>query len=188
MITETGAWNLELYKVKQHNRCDEGLTNLLCNYVEETYPSPIIYDFGCATGEYVNIFINRGLPITGIDGNPYIADIPNCIVADLTAPLNMVQADFILCLEVGEHIPATYEKAFINNLVTTLKTGGTLALSWAIPGQGGYGHYNEKSNEYIINTLAKHNLVHQIDLTKKFREGIQDVTWLKTTLMIFKKI
>ena len=46
-----------------------------------------------------------------------------------------------MSLEVGEHLPKEFEDIFINNLDNNNNYG--IVLSWAIKGQGGYGHYNE---------------------------------------------
>jgi 2-polyprenyl-3-methyl-5-hydroxy-6-metoxy-1,4-benzoquinol methylase len=52
------------------------------------------------------------------------------------------QFDWILSLEVGEHIPHQLEDVFIGNLVRHAKKG--IILSWAVPGQEGHHHVNNR--------------------------------------------
>jgi hypothetical protein len=54
---------------------------------------------------------------------------------------------------VAEHIPPEYESIFIENLISCNRKG--IILSWAIPGQGGHGHFNEKPNDYVIDLITK---------------------------------
>ena len=57
-----------------------------------------------------------------------------------------------MSLEVGEHIPKEYEDIFINNLHNNNNKG--IILSWAILGQGGFGHVNEQNNDYIKSKMS----------------------------------
>ena len=53
---------------------------------------------------------------------------------DLTTPNTLRVYDWILCLEVGEHIPKKYESVLIDNIASHARVGAV--ISWAIPGQG----------------------------------------------------
>lgn len=50
--------------------------------------------------------------------------------------------------EVGEHILAEFENNFIKNIADNARKG--IIMSWALVGQGGYKHVNERNNDYII--------------------------------------
>ena len=74
--------------------------------------------------------------------------------------------DFVLCLEVGEHIPQKHEQTFINNIFRAVKKD--LVLSWAPPGQySASGHFNCREKEYIIAELYKRGLYFDRDLSEK---------------------
>ena len=78
--------------------------------------------------------------------------------------------DWILSLEVGEHIPKEFESAFIQNLTRNAKKG--IIISWAIKGQGGYGHFNEQNNKYIKNLLYKFGFINDLKTEKKLRKNL----------------
>ena len=60
---------------------------------------------------------------------------------DLSMPLELPKADWVLSLEVGEHVPSNYEQAMlIRNLHHHNRKG--VILSWSVIGQGGHSHVN----------------------------------------------
>jgi hypothetical protein len=67
----------------------------------------------------------------------------------------MYQHDWVMSLECAEHLPPEYEDQYIKNLCCFHHHGGAreknggIVLSWATPGQGGLGHFNERSNDYV---------------------------------------
>lgn len=67
-------------------------------------------------------------------------------------------ADWVLSLEVAEHIPPSFEEMFLRNVVAHASKG--VVISWAIPGQGGTGHVNVRSHEYVEQRFAKLGWVH----------------------------
>lgn len=66
---------------------------------------------------------------------------------DLTLPLSLPRADWVLSIEVGEHVPPQAEWMFFRNLHAHNCRG--VILSWAQPGQGGRGHVNCHSSAYL---------------------------------------
>ena len=67
--------------------------------------------------------------------------------ADLTLPnLALPRADWVVSLEVGEHVPRAHEQAFVRNLHAHACRG--VLLSWAC--YGGHQHVNKRDNAYVI--------------------------------------
>lgn len=91
--------------------------------------------------------------------------------------------DWVLSLEVGEHIPRAFEGVFMDNLVKHACTG--IVLSWAVPGQDGHHHVNTRENEYIKASMAERGLVADEEAERKLR-GTASLPWFKNTLMVFK--
>ncbi len=180
MIAQTGYWNVDADRVSGEP-LDEGLMGEMVKFSKENCIL-YTYDFGCGSGKYVKAFVDNIIHSVGFDGNPITNQFPNCLTLDLTKERNIKPVDLVLSLEVGEHIPKEYEDVFINNLVKT--TNKYLILSWAIPGQGGYGHVNEKTNEDVIKLIP---MKYNTDLTKRFRDSVSSVPWFKNTLMVFEK-
>jgi 2-polyprenyl-3-methyl-5-hydroxy-6-metoxy-1,4-benzoquinol methylase len=90
---------------------------------------------------------------------------------DLSLPqFGLPVYDWILCLEVAEHIPKAYEKVLISNIVRHAREG--VILSWARPGQKGYSHINNQSPEYVIFCMDRLGF----ELHPKFTDHIRSRT------------
>ncbi len=145
-----------------------------------------LVDFGCGDGDYVNHFIQKGIQAVGYDGNPVTEDASGgtCFILDLSNPVDLHQRyDWVMSLEVGEHLPKQYETIFIENLVRHVKDG--LILSWAIKGQGGTGHFNEQNNDYIKKIFADMGWYNDLEAECHLRESAA-VHWFKNTVMVFR--
>jgi len=73
---------------------------------------------------------------------------------DLTLPQYWLpRYDWVLSLEVLEHIPATFETVALDNIDHVARRG--IVLSWATCGQGGFHHVNNRSPEYVSKIMSK---------------------------------
>ena len=75
--------------------------------------------------------------------------------ADLTASADIQgvePADWVVCIEVAEHIARSSQAAFIANLHFLNRKG--IVLSWALPNQPGSHHVNCRTNAYVGNLFA----------------------------------
>lgn len=182
-ITERGYWecqNGELYKFD--NAIAQGI-----NEVFTANGCKSVVDLGCGNGAYTRYLKDHGdyEQLACYDGNPYTAEISNglCGTFDLTQSWEGKRYDGVLCLEVAEHIPEEYEIYLLSNLKKI--TGKMLILSWAIPGQGGHGHVNNRSNAAVI---AKLYPEFSLDLksTEKLRQNFE-LLWFGNTIMAFTR-
>ncbi|OGN62313.1 MAG: hypothetical protein A3F09_04560 [Chlamydiae bacterium RIFCSPHIGHO2_12_FULL_49_11] len=159
----------------------DGIVDFLRKEKAET-----LVDFGCGDGDYVNHFIKNGIRAVGYDGNPVTQDASGgtCFTLDLSNPVNFNKCyDWVMSLEVGEHLPKQYEAIFIANLVRHVKDG--LILSWAVKGQGGTGHFNEQNNDYIKKIFADMGWYNDLEAENHLRESAS-VHWFKNTVMVFR--
>ena len=102
---------------------------------------------------------------------------------DLSAPMNWEPADLAMSIEVGEHIPKEYEETFIDNIVKSAKK--MIVLTWAAPGQGGEGHVNNQTPEYIASQIEKRGKFRKNDqLTQRLKNNAT-VPWIKSNLQVF---
>lgn len=181
---ETGIWSLEI--AKKRHRYDSKLVE----YIATAYKFvDSIADVGCGKGDYCKCLKEQGIPtVHGYEGTPNIKEIAaydDIMVVDLTKRRHVgIDYSLVLCLEVGEHIPKKYERVFIDNVCEF--TGKDLILSWAIPGQGGAGHFNEQTNDYIISELARRELVFDESASMKLCDAAS-LRWFKNTLMKFER-
>jgi hypothetical protein len=181
---ETGVW-LD----RTAHKTDIGLLSFLLNFFVREKAT--IYDLGCGAGAYSKAFRAAGLDIECYDGSPHAEKMSDglCSTRDLAYPVDLEPRDWVLSLEVGEHVPKDFEKVFIDN-VTKLANKGMI-LSWAVPGQDGFGHYNCQPNDYIISEVQSRGFTHDADLQEQLRDNIRankGFWYFENTLMAFRKI
>ncbi len=147
-----------------------------------------VVDFGCGMGDYMRVILDHQIPCEGYDGNP---DTPRLtlglgLVLDLSEPVDLGKRfDWVLSLEVGEHVPPEFETTFIENL--DLHNTKGIVLSWAVKGQGGFGHYNCQDNEYIKELFAQYGYLNDPAAEEELRRR-STFFWFKNTLMVFRRV
>jgi len=111
-----------------------------------------VVDVGCGTGAWLRAFQRHGVEdILGIDGE-YLAKqylvIPEdrVMCADLSSSIEVGRRfDLAISLEVGEHLPESSARGFVETLT---RLSDVILFSAAIPRQGGPGHVNEQWQDY----------------------------------------
>lgn len=145
-----------------------------------------IIDIGCGDGSYTRFLSDSGLRCYGYDGNPdtYNATGELCNVLDFSKPVDIKPLDVVLCLEVGEHVPKKYQDILIKNIADCAKH--MIILSWGVPDQGGFGHVNCRTNNYIVRKVREHGFKYNPAETLGLRTH-STKTWFKNTLMVFHR-
>ena len=101
-----------------------------------------VYDFGAGLGWYGKALLaedNDGYRVASykaFDGAENVQAIfPDGFVEylDLSAPVHLPARDWVLSLEVAEHVPTAYEQILVQNLHRHNTKG--IVLSWAVPGK-----------------------------------------------------
>ena len=110
-------------------------------------------DFGAGRGWY-SAYLNK---VEGLAAAPYdYGARPGTAVRpfDISRPLNgtVPVFDAVLCLEVGEHVPARFEDVIFDNIAT--HAHDAVVLSWAAPGQPGLGHVNTLPEARVVAQMA----------------------------------
>ena len=101
----------------------------------------------------------------------------------MSAPMAWEPADAAISIEVGEHIPREHEKTFFDNIVKSAKK--MIVLTWAVPGQVGEGHVNNRTPEYVAHEIEKRGKFRRnVQLTQRLRQ-IATVEWIKSNLQVF---
>lgn len=104
---------------------------------------------------------------------------------DLTLPqFGLPLYDWVMSLEVAEHIPQQFESIYIDNLVRHTKEG--ILLSWARPGQGGYSHVNNRPFEYIKTLMDGLGFEHDDTQSKSLREA-STFDWFRNNINVFRR-
>jgi cyclopropane fatty-acyl-phospholipid synthase-like methyltransferase len=126
------------------------------------------------------------LKCVGYDGNPDTPTLTKGIgqVLDLSEPFDLETTfDWVVSLEVGEHLPHQYETIFIENLMRHAEKG--IILSWALKNQPGAGHFNCQNNDYIKAIFAKYGYINDVEAETLLRADCS-AAWFTTTVMVFR--
>jgi hypothetical protein len=186
---KSGIWSLHI--AKKRHKTDLFLAAAIGFHFDP--PPKVTADLGCGLGSYCKILNAYGWQcLHGFEGTEDIHKIAvwhSIFNMDLSVPV-LHKAfdgayDFVLCLEVGEHIPRDREQTFIDNICYFASKD--IVLSWAVPGQySASGHVNCRPNDYVISELAKRGFILDNDMTIKLRDSSY-FDWFKDTIMVFKK-
>ncbi len=179
-----GYW--EGVEAKNQHCFDLHLANALAKFFKSENAYSIV-DFGCGVGSYVKLLLAKGFDCEGYDGNPATPRLSygTCKVIDLSNPFCLSKHyDWVLSLEVGEHLPPEYQKTFIENLDRHNTRG--IVLSWAVKGQGGFGHFNEQNNDYIKKVMASYGYHNDVFAERSLRLAAR-LPWFRNTIMVFRK-
>jgi len=151
---KTGIWHGE----DRHRIYDQTLAARIVDICREKKFSSVV-DLGCGAGFYVQHLKNGGIPCSGYDGNPQTPEITNhtCGVLDLSKPISIGTHSCVISLEVGEHIPEPCQEVYISNMLSAAEN--YLILSWARPGQGGLGHFNEQPQSEIVARIERDGVI-----------------------------
>jgi len=145
-----------------------------------------VLEFGAGKGCYTAALLRRGVPTRAYDGSPQVAAMTHGLVesADLTVPLRLGPSDWVVCLEVAEHIPRAHEDIFLDNLLTHAREG--VVLSWS-NNEGGNGHVNLRSNHWVLETLRARGFRHDPAAQKGLRSSISAIHWYRETVLVFRR-
>lgn len=194
---ETGAWCLKDWPVprwfgkrtkhrlaKHHFPADEGVGYELLALFGNTD----VLDLGAGVGQYGVYFQDerRRGSYVAFDGAFNVDVYTEGFVhhADLTKPLRY-SADWVLSLEVGEHIPQKHESQYLDNVANNARVG--VVLSWAWPGQPGHGHVNTKTGKEVMALMAERGFDYDEEWTLRLRWAVKTLKYLKGTLLVFRR-
>lgn len=122
------------------------------------------------------------------DGAPYCEETSDGLVKfmDLTVPqYGLPMYDWVMSLEVAEHIPRAYESVYIDNLIRHSKEG--IILSWAVPGQGGLAHINNRPFKYVTNLMEFHGFQHDNSTSEKLKYQCS-YAWLRENVNVYRRV
>lgn len=187
-INAVGYWeDMSPHDIQKEHAFDDRLCAQIKLFLKGENTTSVA-DLGCGLGNYTNEINKDGtIQCEGFDGNPATPILTNdmCKVLDLSKPYVFGKTyDWVMSLEVGEHIPKEYEHILIDNICNAAEHG--VILSWAIKGQGGAGHVNCQNNDYIINVMGGKGFAYDEDASSTLRKNAT-LSWFKNTVMVFRK-
>lgn len=119
------------------------------------------------------------------DGAPFCEETSEGRVQfmDLTVPQYGIPLyDWVISLEVAEHIPSKYESIYLDNLFRHANEG--IILSWAVPGQNGMSHINTRPLSYVINVMSENGFERDETSSTRFKKAASQ-WWLEQNINVF---
>jgi len=176
-ISKTGAW---IISDQYEYLLDYDLANQLATF----FRNSSVTEFGAGTGRYTSYLKNEGINIRGYDGVENISELSKGLVQslDLTKPVELEPSEWVLCLEVAEHIPRRFENIFLENIQKNSKVG--VVLSWAGLSQPGVGHVNNREQGYVKKIMSREGFQYIEKSSKLLRESSK-LWWFKKNIMVF---
>uniref|UniRef100_A0A7S2Y1H1 Methyltransferase type 11 domain-containing protein n=1 Tax=Fibrocapsa japonica TaxID=94617 RepID=A0A7S2Y1H1_9STRA len=192
-ISSTGGFCLTKKKNIGGNQMkDEKLADFLGNNVFSGYT---VMDLGAGLGHYGVLF--RENPNVkswvGYDGAMNVQEQTKGLVRfmDLTQPhasdeRPCVGADWVLSLEVAEHIPVVHTDAYLRNIRCRARVGAV--ISWGRPEQkGGLGHVNTRTESDAIAAVERWGFKVDWELTNAAR-ATATLPHFKKTVVVYHVI
>ena len=158
-----------------------------------------VLDLGAGLGQYEMNWVREGnvgsrpdqiSSLRMFDGAENVEAVTNGRVrwADLTEPLEDVEpADWVLSLEVGEHIPSgNATNTFVYNLQHHSKKG--IVVSWAVPGQGGHHHINNMDADGVLSLFSGFEFDAALSMTLRQEASREPCcSWFEKTIYVFAR-
>jgi hypothetical protein len=181
-----GFWHPDF--AKQHHVHSQKVSDWIVNFLSLDKETTV-YDFGCGMGTYLNdLHKNDYKNLIGVEMIPPKNDYPFEIKSqNLAEKFYFGVKGNVISLEVGEHLPPKHMNTYLDNI--TSHCSNYLIISWALRGQGGYGHFNELNNDEVIPLIENLGFQYLEQESMAVRKDIEDDFWyFRKSIMIFKKI
>ncbi|XP_055875545.1 uncharacterized protein LOC106052125 isoform X1 [Biomphalaria glabrata] len=185
-VSQRGGWCWSMSSPdSQEHKWDKGFANALSSFLK----GKTVGSFGDGPGAYKSYLDSLGevRNYTAYDGAPYIEDVTKGLVKflDLTSPQYDVPIfDWVLSIEVGEHIPPQYEDTYLDNLARHAREG--LILSWASPGQNGLSHVNTKPLADVVLQMNRRGFTLNVKAGELLRNA-STFYWLRNNVNVYHR-
>lgn len=122
----------------------------------------------------------------GFDGAPAVTQLTEGLVgeADLTRQIDLGNADWVISLEVGEHVPKAHETLLFATLAKHALRG--VILSWSAH-RGGRGHVNSRPLRYVMERMAAHGFFPDGAASKRLAASAKVAYWIGFSIMVYRR-
>jgi hypothetical protein len=148
-----------------------------------------VASFGDGPGVYKEKIEALGKVISydAFDGAPFVEITTDNRVKflDLTLPIYHLKTyDWVVSVEVAEHIPKEFEHIYVDNLVRHAKEG--IILSWSKVGQIGHSHVNNQNFDYVKSIMEKKCFNHD-NKNSLMLKNYASLSWIKNNVNVYRR-
>jgi hypothetical protein len=166
------------------HRTDDNFAKALSDFLANKR----VASFGDGPGLYKEKIEAMGKVISydAFDGAPFaeITTDNRVKFLDLTLPIYHLQKyDWVISVEVAEHIPKEFEHIYVDNLVRHAKEG--IILSWSRVGQAGHSHVNNQNFDYIKSIMEKKCFKHDEENSSMLR-NLASFNYIKINVNVYR--
>lgn len=185
-VSSTGGWCAQTsVENSGEHKTDTKLVPVLAKFFQGKY----VASFGDGPGRYKQLLSDSGLlkGYDAYDGAPFSEKTSEgrVMYLDLTLPqYGLPLYDWVMSLEVAEHIPKEYESIYLDNIARHAKEG--IILSWAKPGQGGFSHVNTRPFEYVKAAFEKLGFEHDAQNSDMLKKAAS-LEWLQWNTNVYRR-
>ena len=189
--TDTGAFvPTEISLRKAFPEIPESLTDkgVLRALLRNVLPvNATLADLGALDGQYSRWLNDTGLVTSfAFDGVQGVEELTDGRVRffDLSKAEGGPEGpfDFIICLEVAEHIPKDQEHVFLSHLKRLSKK---LVISWSKSADEGVGHVNPKTEQEVQSTMSSIGFSIDPVITAMLRD-VAHIPWIKDAVSFYQ--
>lgn len=162
-------------------------------YIVETLSIKSVLDVGCGMGYQMQEFMKYCDTVVGIDGSSYVAENSpfkeNIFKHDYTIGELETEDryDLCWCCEFVEHV----DELYVDNFLSTFAFCKYVAMTHAVPGQGGHHHVNCQPREYWIDKMKVYGFEYDDEFTNTLKNIASNEgdwsTHFESTGLFFKK-
>jgi 2-polyprenyl-3-methyl-5-hydroxy-6-metoxy-1,4-benzoquinol methylase len=139
-----------------------------------------VLDLGCGQGEWLESLRPFCKDLVGVD----IAAPEGYVRHDLTTELDLGRTfDLVLCLEVGEHLPAEAADTLVDTVVR--HAGSAVLWSAAVVGQEGIGHINCQPHGYWHAKFEERGFVTQDTIRPLIYDNHAISPWYRNNIFLY---
>jgi SAM-dependent methyltransferase len=179
LVSVTGGWNID-ENTSYH--LDEKLSLGLLSFIGQDS----FLNIGAGKGHYEKFLKENGYHghHYSLDAAPNVEQLTNGAVhyGDASTPFHLPKFDWVISIEVAEHVPPQYEDQLMLNFVNHARKG--VIISWATPGQNGIGHFNEKTKADVKKLFQAHSFHFCDDLTEVLSRNVY-LGYIRRNLLVF---
>ncbi|MGI9014386.1 MAG: class I SAM-dependent methyltransferase [Phycisphaerales bacterium] len=147
------------------------------------------FDVGCANGFKLEVFLDAGIRVGGIDLSPDVLDVIPPALRPFVQAADFAEAagrwDLVTCVEMAEHIRPGRSGELVE--VVTRLAERWIYFSAAPPGQLGHGHINLRPQADWLQLFAERGWARDDARTKAVKHdlaGLEAAPWLAANVII----